>query len=129
MHNNLLDSTQICVVSDGRAGNDRQALALATALAGGVAPPAVRLRPNTATMIRMREAVRTGDKSTFQKQLDARLGASSDVQADRPVAPPPPPGAESPPPGLPPAAPADPEAGAAPPPEPAPAPPQPEGAP
>ena len=90
---------------------------------------AVRLRPNTATMIRMREAVRTGDKSTFQKQLDARLGAGSDVQADRPVAPPPPSGAESPPPGLPPAAPADPEAGAAPPPEPAPAPPQPEGAP
>lgn len=45
MQKNLLDSTQICVVSDDRAGNDRQALALATALAGGVTPRAVRLRP------------------------------------------------------------------------------------
>ena len=45
MQNNSLDSTQICAVSDGRAGNDRQALALATALTGGAAPRVVRLHP------------------------------------------------------------------------------------
>lgn len=45
MQNNLIDSTQICIVSDGRAGNDRQASALAAALAGGAAPRSVRLRP------------------------------------------------------------------------------------
>lgn len=45
MATNSADSPQICAVSDGRAGNDRQAIALATALAGGASIRTVTLTP------------------------------------------------------------------------------------
>ena len=45
MATNQADSPQICAISDGRAGNDRQTLALAAALAGDGTFRTVRLRP------------------------------------------------------------------------------------
>lgn len=59
---------------------------------------AVRIRPTLPTMTRLRESVRSGNHSTFRKELDSKLlGPADDSAGDRPVAPSSDPTLEAPP--------------------------------
>ncbi len=48
---------------------------------------AVRIRPSLPTMTRLRESIRTGDGSSFRRELDAKLMQPDAEGDDRPVAP------------------------------------------